>query len=289
MRSTPVVIDFHVHLAAREDLTPPAAAFCDGFWEGRGDWDELLTADRFDAYLEAEGVDYAVGLSELNPLAAGVIPNEELCRRFVGSRRLILFGNLNPALTSRLDREAEHLAGLGFRGINLYPGYQYFSPEDPRLYPLYGTCLRLGLPVMVHTGSSVFPGARTRFGDPLLLDGVAVDFPDLPLVLAHAGRGFWYDRAATLARRHPNVYLDVGGLPPQKLLAYFPDLERLHPKVVFGSDWPGNPGIRHNLDALADLPLSVEARRAILGGNAARLLGVGERPNSPLLRAPMPP
>ncbi|MDW7708893.1 MAG: amidohydrolase family protein [Deferrisomatales bacterium] len=267
-----MIIDFHVHLAAREHLVPASASFCDSFWGARGDWDTLLTPEGFDAYLEQEGVDWAVGLPEISPLVTGVTTNEYVWERFRGSRRLVLFANLNPWLTPRLDREIERLAGLGFRGVKLYPTYQHFYPNEPRLYPLYGACQALGLPVMAHTGSSIFPGAKLKYGDPLHLDDVAADFPDLSLLLVHGGRGFWYERAEFLAQLHPNVYLEVSGLPPRNLPAYFPSLERLHRKVVFGSDWPGNPGIRHNVEAIAALPLSDQAKAAILGGNAARIL-----------------
>jgi len=273
-----MVIDFHVHLAAREHLNPTPAAFGDRFWSGRGDWDALLSAEGFDAYLEAEGVDYAVGLPELSPLVTGVTTNEYVRERFGGSKRLLLFANLNPWLTPRLDREIERLAGQGFRGVKLYPTYQHYYPNEARLYPLYASCQDLGLPVMVHTGSSVFRGAKIKYGDPVLLDDVAADFPDLVLLMVHGGRGLWYGAAEFLAQLHPNLYLEVSGLPPRNLLSYFPSLERIHRKVIFGSDWPGNPGIRGNVEAIRALPLSAEAKNAILGGNAARLLGldVGE-------------
>ena len=69
----------------------------------------------------------------------------------------------------------------------------------------------------------MFPGARLKYGDPLYLDDVAVDFPELAICLSHGGRPFWYDRAFALARLHRNVYIDAAGLPPRKLLDYFPD------------------------------------------------------------------
>jgi predicted TIM-barrel fold metal-dependent hydrolase len=276
-----MVIDFHVHLAAREHLNPTPAAFCDSFWSGRGDWDGLLSAEGFDAYLEAEGVDYAVGLPELSPLVTGVTTNEYVRERFGGSKRLLLFANLNPWLTPRLDREIERLAGQGFRGVKLYPTYQHYFPNEARLYPLYASCQDLGLPVMVHTGSSVFRGAKIKYGDPVLLDDVAADFPDLVLLMVHGGRGLWYNAAEFLAQLHPKLYLEVSGLPPQNLLSYFPNLERIHRKVIFGSDWPGNPGIRGNVEAIRALPLSAEAKGAILGGNAARLLGLAAGEGAP--------
>lgn len=271
------VIDFHVHLSPREKLLPEPLKFLDGFWSGRGDWNELLTAEKIDAYLEAEGVDLAVGLPEISPLVTGTITNEYIWENFRESERIILFANLNPSLTTELASEVRRLAGMGFKGIKLYPTYQHFYPNDKSLYPMYEVCEELGWPVMAHTGSSVFPGAKIKYGDPLLLDDVAVDFPGLNMLAVHGGRGFWYDRAAFLAQLHDNYYVEISGLPPLNLLKYFPDLERFGHKVVFGSDWPGNPGIRKNMDAVRNLPLSVETKEAILGGTAATILGLGNR------------
>lgn len=277
-----MIVDFHVHLAAREHLTPVAEAYGDSFWRGRGDWDSLLTPDGLDAYLKEEGVDFAVGLPEVSPLVTGVTTNEYVWEKFRACPRLILFATVNPWVTPRPDREIRRLAELGFRGVKLYPPYQHFYPNDSSLYPFYGACQELGLPVMVHTGSSVFRGTKLKYGDPLLLDDVAVDFPELRLLMVHGGRGFWYDRAEFLAQLHPNLYLEISGLPPSKLLGYFPNLERIHRKVIFGSDWPGNPGIRNNVEALRALPLSGEAKEAILGRNAAELLGLTEKKEGPV-------
>ena len=92
------------------------------------------------------------------------------------------------------------------------------------------------------------------------------------LVQAHSGRPCWYEKAAALARIHENVYMEVSGLPPQNLLSYFPELERIAHKVIYGSDWPGVPSIRENIVALKDLKISKDAKAKILGENAARLL-----------------
>ena len=75
-----------------------------------------------------------------------------------------------------------------------------------------------GIPIMVHTGTSIFPGARNKFGDPIYVDDVAVDFPNLKILLAHGGRPLWMDTAFFLVRRHRNVYLDISGIPPKTLL-----------------------------------------------------------------------
>ncbi|MDE3091633.1 MAG: amidohydrolase family protein, partial [Chloroflexota bacterium] len=132
----------------------------------------------------------------------------------------------------------------------------------------------LNIPVMVHTGSSVFRGAKLKYGDPLALDDVAVDFPNLTIVMAHSGRGFWYDRAFFLARLHENVYMEIAGLPPQRLLEYFPEFERNADKIIFGSDWPGMPYIGRNIELFRTLPLKESTKEKVLGGNAARILSL---------------
>lgn len=161
---------------------------------------------------------------------------------------------------------------MGFKGLKLYPTYQGFYADDSIVYPLYAKAQELGIPVMIHTGSSIFKGARLKYGDPLWLDDVAVDFPDLPLIQVHSGRGFWYGRAFFLARLHRNVHMEIAGLPPQKLLEYFPELDRNADKIVFGSDWPGLRSIAGNIKAIRSLPISEETKTKILGGNAERLL-----------------
>jgi uncharacterized protein len=235
---------------------------------------------RFLGYLDANGVDYAVILAALTPVTAGTTRNEYVADFCEASPRLLPFASINPYITPEPARELERLVREGgFRGLKLYPTYSYYYPNDRMLYPLYAKAEMLGIPVMCHTGSSVFPGSRLKYGDPLYLDDVAVDFPDLVVFITHGGRPFWYDRAYALARLHPNVYIDVAGLPPRKLLDYFPELPRVAEKVVFGSDWPGIPGtIGENVAALRALPLTDAAKDAILGGTAARLLGLGSAP-----------
>ncbi|HWC17669.1 MAG TPA: amidohydrolase family protein, partial [Terriglobales bacterium] len=127
-----------------------------------------------------------------------------------------------------------------------------------------------GIPVMVHTGTSIFPGARNKFGDPIYVDDVAVDFPKLKILLAHGGRPLWMETAFFLVRRHTNVFLDISGIPPKSLLKYFPRLEEIAKKTLFGTDWPGPgvPAIEQNLRDFRALSLSATAKQQILSETA---------------------
>jgi predicted TIM-barrel fold metal-dependent hydrolase len=138
---------------------------------------------------------------------------------------------------------------------------------------LYERAQAAKIPVTIHTGTSVFPGARSRLGDPMDADDVAVDFPKLTILLAHGGRPLWMEAAFFLVRRHPNVYLELSGIPPSKLLEYFPRLNEIAGKTVWGTDWP-SPGVmsmRRNVDDFAALPLGESLKRRVLYDTAAAL------------------
>lgn len=280
VQSTPC-IDFHVHPSPTLFQVRQHAWVTDWFKlsHPNGGFDEFCEKysdpGRFEEFLAGEGVDFACVLAELNEMTVGVCTNgqvRDFCR---GRPRLIPFCDVNPYLFARPAEELKRLVEEdGFRGLKLYPTYQQYFLNAPRIYPVYAMAQRLEIPVLIHTGSSIFPGTRLKYGDPLHLDDVAVDFPDLKLVMAHSGRGFWYDRAFFMSRLHKNVYMEISGLPPAKLMEYFPELGRNTDKVIFGSDWPGMPHIRRNIDAVAALPLPPGSAEKILGGNAAQLLGL---------------
>ncbi len=105
------------------------------------------------------------------------------------------------------------------------------------------------------------------------MDDVAVDFPKLKILLAHGGRPLWMQTAFFLVRRHPNVFLDISGIPPKLLLKYFPRLEEIAAKTLFGTDWPGPgvPDIKQNLNDFRALPLSGASKEQILSSTALQL------------------
>jgi predicted TIM-barrel fold metal-dependent hydrolase len=276
------VIDFHMHVGLCHEYHPWVLEWIKTQIKDPETFvNEIMTPDGIVRYLHENGVDYAVALAELSPITTGMLGNETVMRLSREVDCLIPFCSINPFLVADLADELErHVTEMGFRGLKLYPTYQHFYPNANRLYPLYAKAEELRIPVMFHTGSSIFRGARIKYGDPLYLDDLAVDFPDLTLLMAHSGRGFWYERAYFLAKLHANVYMEISGLPPQKLLDYFPELERAADKVVFGSDWPGMPHIKRNVELIRGLPLQEETKEKILGGNAARILGLNSMQSS---------
>ena len=271
------LIDFHTHPYKPKDLAPATWRFIESISPAVKEHGDRLNDPHYVAdLLRADGVSHAVVLAEHCPATSGNVRTEsvlELCAAepdfFLPFASVDVNTDTDPA--ELLSRYIER----GARGLKLYPSYQFYYPNDPRVYPLYELCQRARIPVLLHIGSSVMPGTRIKYCDPIHLDDVAVDFPELTIVMAHGGRGFWYDVCSFLAAHKPNVYIDVTGLVPGRLLEHFPDLERLSSKVVFGSDWPALPkSVKFNADVIAGLGLSDLAVRRILRENAARILGI---------------
>jgi predicted TIM-barrel fold metal-dependent hydrolase len=267
------VIDFHVHVALKGHYHDEIANFLlelnSGYFKH---YKDLEDPHRFASYLASQAVERAVILADSSPITCGIVPNEFTLEYCQNVEAFIPFVALNPYLTANPAKEFERLIKLGARGLKLCPSYNLFYPNDHKLYPIYGLAQESDLPVLVHTGSSVFKGARIKYADPIYLDDVAVDFPDLSILMAHSGRGFWYDKAFYLSRLHKNLYMEISGLPPQNLLDYFPHLEDNIDKVVFGSDWPAVQNIVKNIEKINDLPIAEENKNKILFENAKRIL-----------------
>lgn len=269
------LIDFHTHPYRPADLNPATRQFISSVSPAvREHGDRLADAQFCAELLRRDGVEHAVVLPEHCPETSGNVRTEsvlELCAQVPDF--FVPFASVHPLLDADPAALLEGYVGRGARGLKLYPSYQFFYPNDRRIYPIYEVCQAARIPLLLHIGSSVIPGTRLKFCDPITLDDVAVDFPELAIVMAHGGRGFWYDVCAFLAAHFPNVYIDLTGLVPQKLLQHFPDLERLADKVVFGSDWPAMPKtVGNNVRAIGQLGLSDDALAKIFHTNAARLL-----------------
>jgi predicted TIM-barrel fold metal-dependent hydrolase len=240
-------------------------------WRDAYDSDGVIVPQSFDDLMRAEGVDHALVICEYSPKATGMQPAEDLLPLIRHDpARFSLIANVNPHLHYPARDELARQLGLGAIALKVHPVHGGFSPADPALYPAYQACAERGLPVVVHCGTSTFPGSSNELADPALLIPVLRDFPGLTVVLAHGGRGWWYDAAASLALLHENVWIELSGLPPHRLPHYYArfDLARLARKFIFGTDWPGVPGIARNARALAELGLDEDVLAGVLARNA---------------------
>jgi uncharacterized protein len=276
------VTDCHVHINPIWEMRPEARELLDHDSVGGQLEEYVRNPAQFLRYLDRSGVDRAVLVNYVSP---NIVGYTERANTFVSEYaqhnpdRLIAIGSVLPTHPTP-GAEVGRLAGeLGIRGIKVHPPHQLFAPNAyvkdglPGLREIYAACETLHLPVIFHTGTSIFPGARNKFGSPLLVEDVALDFPRLTLVLAHGGRPLWMDEALFLTRRFPQVYLEISSIPPPRILEYFPSLERIAEKVLFGSDWPG-PGVKDigsNLAAFRSLPLSRDTLDRILYDNPDRV------------------
>jgi predicted TIM-barrel fold metal-dependent hydrolase len=269
------LIDAHQHPVRLSTVKPAwrdwAQRYGQPGWRQAYDGDGAIIPEAFGDLMRAEGVDHALLICEYSPKATGIQPAEDLLPLLAHSPgRFSLIANLNPHLHYPVADELQRQIGLGAVALKVHPVHGGFSPASPALYPAYEICAARGLPVVVHCGTSTFPGSENAWADPVLLDPVIRDFPGLTLVLAHGGRGWWYDAAATLALLYDNVWIELSGLPPHRLPGYYArfDLRRLARKFIFGTDWPGVPGIAANARALAALDLGEDVLAGVLAGNA---------------------
>lgn len=278
------IVDIHVHIQPWEQLRP---AVRESMTRGRADLDEIqrfqASPSGFKEYLQSHGL-ARVGL--VNYPAPGIMGFTQETNDFVARYRdqepevYIAWGGMDPHLCPDPKAEMKRLlTELRLDGIKVHPPHQGYAAnayqkELPALRHLYEACEEHGVPVMVHTGTSIFPGARSRLGDPMDCDDVAVDFPELKVVMAHCGRPLWYEEAFFVARRHPNVYVDLSGIPPQQLPNKMPRLEILQDKVLWGTDWP-SPGVRDirgNIEKFLSLSnFSAEFKQKVLVDNSNRL------------------
>jgi predicted TIM-barrel fold metal-dependent hydrolase len=195
---------------------------------------------------------------------------------------LIPFGSIDPARGQDGVRAARRLVeSHGVRGFKFHPSLQRFAPNDRDAYPLYEELQSLGVPALFHTGQTGIgaglPGGRgikLRYSDPMLLDDVAADFPDLTIIMAHPSVP-WQDAAISIATHKANVYIDLSGWSPK----YFPpQLVKaanglLKHKVLFGSDYPLLRPERWIAD-FEQLDIKPEVKPLIMKENAIRALGL---------------
>ncbi|MEN3303983.1 MAG: uncharacterized protein V7603_185 [Micromonosporaceae bacterium] len=273
------LVDVHLHAARLPTLKPAWRQWAQDFGGGSAiarvyDAGGSVDPARFDAFLAAEGVDIALVLAEYSPKATGIQPVEDMLPLTAANpARVKLIANVNPHLHYPVEEELARQLDLGAVACKIHPVHAGVAANDRSLYPAYELCQSAGIPLVVHCGTSTFPGSSNAFADPVLLDDVLRDFRRLHVALAHGGRGWWYDAAAFMALSNERVWIELSGLPPSRLRDYYArhNWDRLARRMIFGTDWPGVPGIARNARAVAALCPDEETARLVLAGNAARV------------------
>lgn len=282
--AAPRITDCHIHVQPFDQLKPGPLAVMRGSRPGHFEFLRALMEDPklLLRTMDEDGIDRVGIVNYPSPDIMGFREDtNDWAARYAEAdpRRILHYGGVDPRTSPDARRATEHLVELGTRVLKIHPCHMAipanaYTEGMDALADIYRTAESNGLPVMIHTGTSIFPGARSKYGNPMEIDDVAVDFPDLTIVMAHGGRPLYMAEAFFILRRHRNVWLDVSGIPPKNLLEYFPRLAELGHKVVWGTDWP-SPGVermRRNVDQFLALPVDDALKLAVLQTNPERLL-----------------
>jgi uncharacterized protein len=280
-----VAIDTHVHVeqdadgccSLDQELMDASAAYF------KADDNRTPTVDDLAAYYRERRIGAVVfTVDATTAMGRPALSSEEIIDRVAEHDDiLIAFASVDPHAADAAAR-IRALAARGAKGFKFHPSLQAFSPNDATFYPLYEAITEAALPAVFHTGQTGIgaglPGGRgikLRYSDPMLLDDVAADFPDLTVILAHPSVP-WQDSAISMATHKLNVFIDLSGWLPK----YFPaQLVRaingpIRHKVMFGSDYPVLSPDRW-IASFNDLEIKPEVRPLIMKDTAIRVLGLG--------------
>lgn len=279
-----VAIDVHVHAEldrhGHDDLPPDYRAAVNRYFKGDP---PLKDAEGIAAYYrERKMMAVVFSVDAERTLGQPAVALEEIAE--VAARNddvLIPFASIDPHRPDAVDLARVAIDEHRVRGFKFHPSMQAFDPNDPMAYPLYEVIEAAGAVALFHTGhtgiGAGMPGGgglRLSHSRPMLVDDVAVDFPDLSIILAHPSFP-WQDEALSMAMHKPTIHLDLSGwspkyFPPQ-LVRYASTL--LQDQVLFGSDFPLITPDRWLAD-FDGLEIPEPARSKILLGNARRLFAV---------------
>jgi predicted TIM-barrel fold metal-dependent hydrolase len=273
-----IAIDTHVHLEPEDNTGASDRAAKQYFGDSGADrnWNSLAE------YYRSRKIACVVFPVDEKLTGKPQISNERVME-FAAQHSdiMIPFASIDPTRGAAAVDEARRLVAAGvIRGLKLHPPLQQFFPNDRIAYPLYEVFAEAKLPVLFHTGHSGIGtgmpgggGVRLKYGNPMNIDDVAVDFPDLPIIMAHPSFP-WQDEALSICLHKPTVYIDLSGWSPKyfpaNLIQYANTL--LKHKMLFGSDYPLITPDRWMAD-FAKIDIRPEVRPLILKENALRLFG----------------
>lgn len=270
-----MIVDVHVHpVFSGMPVHPGVERLSEAYYRRAA---AAMSIEGFLAEMDRAGVERAVLLT-VAWKGVAVRPRNEATAEIVARHRdrLLGFAAFDPNAGEAAVELDYAVRELGLCGAKIVAQNVEMAYDDRRLYPVYAKAQELAVPVLFHTGPS-FLGTRSRYGDVLALDDVALDFPNMKIVIAHLAMHRFLD-AHSLLVRHANVYADLSFWPLHPLyrdLVPWALFERTAAdKLLLGSDFPVGQTPTEAVAAVAALPIGDDFKRKILGENAARLLGL---------------
>jgi predicted TIM-barrel fold metal-dependent hydrolase len=275
-----VAIDTHVHLESEAAGSTAADAAAKKYFGADG---VARDPASIAAYYRARNMACVVFSVDERLTGRPPVPNDAVARFAAENPDVAMaFASIDPHRGEAGVQEARRLVDAGLvRGLKLHPPVQQFVPSDRIAYPLYEVFAEARLPVLFHTGHSGIGtgmkgggGIRLKYGNPMPIDDVAVDFPDMPIIMAHPAFP-WQDEAISICLHKPTVYIDLSGWSPKYFsptLVQYANTMLKH-KVLFGSDYPWITPDRWLAD-FEKIAIRDEVRPLILKENAVRLFGL---------------
>lgn len=275
-------IDVHVHLEHTGALTDADQAAATYFGKTQGE----RGADVLAEYYRSRNIGCVVFTVDERLTGRPHLTNDEVIAFAREHADIAMaFASIDPTRGAPAVTEAKRLVATGgIRGLKLHPPMQQFFPNDPSVYPLYEVFAEAKLPVLFHTGHSGIGtgmpgggGIRLKYGNPMHIDDVAVDFPDMPIILAHPSFP-WQDEAISVCLHKPQVYIDLSGWSPKyfsPVLVQYANTLLKH-KVLFGSDYPWITPDRWPAD-FEKIDIRPDVRPLVLKENAVRLFGLSSK------------
>ncbi len=263
---TQQIIDCHLHLNKYRSLK------------------DLTLKERIDTLsdtMESNGVDTAIVLSSYKisnerPSANEIIALSEKYE----SIKVVAGYSISNHTDDDVREYKEYLKNDKIIGLKIYPGYEYYYPYDPSYQKIIDLCIEYDVPLMIHTGDTYTPKGKLRYSHPLNVDDVAVDNPELKIIICHLGNP-WFLECQEIIYKNKNVYADISGLVLGEFTEYYEEYlvgkitEFLNyagePKcLLYGTDWPLS-SMKSYLQFISKLDLSQEDRDLLMRKNAQRL------------------
>jgi predicted TIM-barrel fold metal-dependent hydrolase len=281
-----MIVDCHTHVWEQQHFSQAILAETEASYPG-----SRLAVDLEQHFAAMAPVDHAIVFG-MQARATGIfVPNDYVAgyvRR--APQKLIGFASVDPTDEGAADELVRAVRELGLRGLKLGPVYQHIHPHDPRIYRVFRTAQDLGIPIVIHQGATYPRRAPLEYAVPLLLERVALDFPDLKLVIAHLGHP-WEADTIVLVRKQPNVFADLSALFYRPWQFYnsmrLAEEYGVQKKLLLGSDYPfTTPGqtieklrALNDMPRRAGLPLVDEAAiEAIIQRDTLEVLGIPRPP-----------